>query len=307
MMAKVTDLQPFLDSTEVAEDAEALRERMERDGYLFLRGQTDLDLLRQVRRDIISVLVQHEWLAPGTDPDDVLAGEFAALEGDDAFAVMYDDLQKLESFHAFAHDAGIVNVVRRVVGEDVLAHPRHIARVIFPSATRYTTPPHQDFVHIQGTPQVYTAWMPLDDTDEVLGGLAILAGSHQQGVYEVRRALGAGGLGVDTESLGLEWVGGDMRAGDLLLFHSLCVHRGRDNLSSNRIRLSLDYRYQGASQPLVASSLEPHHGRLTWEEVYAGWKSEQYQYYWKRFDLDMADFTRKWHESAGHTGPKKAY
>ena len=300
-------LKPLLDSMDVAGDADALRARMERDGYLFIRGRTDAEARQQVRRDIIGVLVKHEWLAPGSEPEQALAGDFVAIEGDAAFAEMYDDLQKLESFHAFAHDPGIVEVVGRLVGEEVLVHPRHIARVIFPQATKFTTPPHQDFIHIQGTPEVYTAWIPLDDMNAELGGLAILAGSHRQGVYDVHAALGAGGLAIDTTEMGLPWVGGEMRAGDYLLFHSMVVHRGVNNVTRNRIRLSLDYRYQGASQPVVASSLEPHHGRLKWEQVYAGWQSERYQYYWKRFDLQLAEFTPKWHLAAGRAGPKKAY
>ena len=57
-----------------------------------------------------------------------------------------------------------------------------------------------------------------------------------------------GGIGA---AVGLEWAGGEFRCGDALLFQSLCVHRGTHNLTPDRVRLSVDYRYQPASQPVV--------------------------------------------------------
>ena len=62
-------------------------------------------------------------------------------------------------------------------------------------------PPHQDFIHIQGSPNVWTAWLPLGDCAHDLGGLSLLVGSHKVGVLAVSRALGAGGLRTDTESV----------------------------------------------------------------------------------------------------------
>jgi ectoine hydroxylase-related dioxygenase (phytanoyl-CoA dioxygenase family) len=102
--------------------------------------------------------------------------------------------------------------------------------------------------------------------------------------------LGAGGRGIDTESLGLEWACGDFRLGDALLFHSHTVHKALPNTDPERLRLSVDYRYQGVSQPIVESSLKPHFAQVTWEEVYANWRSKERQYYWQRFPLNLVPF-----------------
>jgi hypothetical protein len=211
----------------------------------------------------------------------------------------YDEIQCLEAFHALAHQPPLLGLLRRVFGEDVLVHPRNIARVMFPQNNQFKTPAHQDYVHIQGTETVYTAWIPLGDCPRSLGGLEVLAGSHRLGVQPVHAAPGAGGLGIATEELGLAWAGGDFRAGDVLLFHSLCIHRGRDNHTPDRVRLSVDYRYQPASQPVTTHSLLPHFNRLPWEEIYRGWQDSALQYYWQRFPLRMAEFTRQYHASAG--------
>ena len=35
-------------------------------------------------------------------------------------------------------------------------------------------------------------------------------------------------------------------------------------------------------------NLGVHQGRLTWEEVYEGWSSKTYQYYWTGYERDSA-------------------
>jgi ectoine hydroxylase-related dioxygenase (phytanoyl-CoA dioxygenase family) len=177
----------------------------------------------------------------------------------------------------------------KLFGEKTLVHPRNIGRIMFPENTKYTTPAHQDFIHIRGTEETYTAWIPLGECPKALGGLTVLSGSHQGGIYPVKPALGAGGVGIDTAPLetdGLYWVAGDFEIGDALFFHSHAVHKALPNQSPDRIRLSVDYRYQGCSKPVTEGSLLPHFNRMAWDEIYTDWKSTQYQYYWNTFDLN---------------------
>ena len=99
--------------------------------------------------------------------------------------------------------------------------------------------------------------------------------SHHLGILPVSKSLGAGGLRADTQRADLEWASSPFECGDVLFFHSHTVHQGLANLSGNQLRLSVDYRYQKASDPVMG----PHQGRLTWSEVYADWESDRYQYY----------------------------
>ena len=46
------------------------------------------------------------------------------------------------------------------------------------------------------------------------------------------------------EALGGDWFSSPFDLGDALFFHSKTVHQGVPNLSGNRVRLSVDYRYQ---------------------------------------------------------------
>jgi ectoine hydroxylase-related dioxygenase (phytanoyl-CoA dioxygenase family) len=293
-------MEPFVDSTDILSSPGDLRQQARRQGYLFFRSLIPPDPLSTLRRRILEVCARHGFLAEGAPLEaGIAAPEVRYREGDPEYMAAYDEIQRLEAFHALAHQPPLLSVLRSLYGEEVLVHPRNIARVMFPENNTFTTPAHQDYVHIQGTEDTWTAWIPLGDCPRELGGVEVLVGSHGLGVLPVRSAYGAGGLGVETEGLGLSWAGGDYQCGDVLLFHSHCVHRGVDNRTPDKVRLSVDYRYQGVSQPVTEWSLLPHFNRLSWEEIYSGWECTEHQYYWKRHHLQTAEFTRQYHASAG--------
>ncbi len=284
---------PFLDSTPVAADPSELRARADRDGYVFFRRLLPPAPLLTVRRGILEICARHGWLKPGTVVEDGIAAPGVAYrEGEPQYMAAYDEIQRLESFHTLAHQPPLLDALRNLFGEEVLVHPRNIARVMFPQNNLHTTGAHQDFVHIQGTEETWTSWFPLGHCPRELGGLEVLAGSHREGVLPVRSAYGAGGLGVATDHLDLEWVGEDFACGDVLVFKSLCVHRATDNLTPDRMRISVDFRYQPVSHPVVPGSLLPHFNRLPWNEIYAGWASDEFQYYWQRYPLNIVEFRR---------------
>jgi hypothetical protein len=57
------------------------------------------------------------------------------------------------------------------------------------------------------------------------------------------------------------------------------VHRALPNRSPDRMRLSVDYRYQSRAEPISEKNLHPHPGAITWEEVYRGWTRTDLQRY----------------------------
>lgn len=274
--------QPFEDSRVLLHQPEALRQRMQEAGYLFISELIPRDEANALYEAIMRICREQGW----ADDQNLALGE-PRLEGQEGWWEVYDRVQCLEEFHALAHHPNILRVVEAIVQEPVLVHPRNIARITFPATAHYTTPPHQDYPLIQGTPDTYTVWIPLSDCPIELGGLAILPSSHQAGLLPVHRASGPGGLSVDTTRWEKEWRAQDMRAGDALIFHSYSIHRALVNLSQRRLRVSVDYRYQGASQPIVEDSLRPHYERLTWEQVYCGWQRKDIQYYWHQFALNV--------------------
>jgi hypothetical protein len=273
---------PFADARPLLSDPQALRARAAADGCLMLRGLLPAADVLAVRNAILTLCVEAGWCdaggraAPGVGP---------YIEGQPEYMAVYDRIQRLEAFHRLALHPAILRLYEALFGEAVLAHPRNIARVMFPNNNQHATPAHQDAIHIRGTAETWTAWMPLGDCPADLGGLAVMLGSHREALLATHAAYGAGGRAIDTQALPYRWVGGDLRAGDLLTFHSHTIHQALPNRTRDRMRLSVDFRYQPAAQPVARGSLLPHFARLTWDEIYAGWTGDEGRYYWRDLPL----------------------
>jgi hypothetical protein len=285
---------PFEDSTPLLNDAQALRARMDRDGFFYFRGLLPREAVLDLRRQILGVCQKYGWLAPDAPLMDGIADpsveQMVPFCGVGVTQEAYADVYRLEAFHRLAQHPAILSVMSSLMGEEVLVHPRHIARLMFPTKANAPTPPHQDHIFIQGSKTVFTCWMPLGDCSESLGGLRVMRGSHKLGVLPVRTAEGAGGRTVILDGVDQEWTHGDFAAGDALIFHSLTVHRAVPNLLPDHLRLSVDYRYQAISLPVEEKSLRTHCDVLTWDEAYAGWPSDDLKYYWRRYHLDMQEW-----------------
>lgn len=281
----------LFDSTSHLSSPEQLRDDLEKRGYVFIRGLFPLEELLNVRRDIAGVLQRNGWLDPAVDPMLALSGDGVGPYAESVhpeYAPVYDQIQHLESFHTLPHDPRLVQLFRDLFNGEPLIHPRHITRVVFPNAVEETTPPHQDYIYILGTNNTLTAWFPVGDCPRELGGLAVLEGSHQQGLLPTVAARGAGSRGILLENSGQKWVSTDFRAGDVLVFLALTVHSGLPNLTRNRLRLSMDIRTSPVAEPVHPSSLLPHMNRVTWDQIYAGWKSDRYKRYWERLNLILS-------------------
>jgi hypothetical protein len=256
---RITPELPFAESNDALNDPQELRRRLQESGYLFLRRLLDVPRLMQVRHDILELCREHGWLKDGAE---LLDGIYSGIPFPDytrEYMPLYRKLIKLESFNAFSLSPEIMGLFERIFGCAVLAHPRNIARITFPRH-KNSTQPHQDYHYIRGTTETYTTWIPIGDCPRELGGLAMIEGSHKRGYLKHEPAIGAGGHGIRVEQLDSKWRCSDYHAGDILIMHSLTVHAALDNDTADRLRLSLDYRYQRQGDAIDPSSLKPHGG-----------------------------------------------
>lgn len=284
----------FIDSSDVLNDPAALRARAEEHGYLFFRGLLPAEPVLDVRRRFLEVLDKYGWLADGHDLMDGIVDfdtyhsvpdEDLQFCGVGVTRDMYADVQRIRQFHELAHHPRLLQVYRHLFDDEVFPHPRNIARIMVAGDRMPPTPPHQDFIHVQGTPNVWTAWFPLGDCPRELGGLTVLDGSHKDGILSYKRAGGAGGLEAYLCSVDYTWAEGDFGAGDVLTFHSQTVHRALPNQRPERVRLSCDYRYQPLHEEINDASLEVHCKFMSWDEVYADWPAGGIQWYWRDHEL----------------------
>lgn len=279
----------MLVSNELLDDPAGLRARMDEEGYLFLRGILPTAVLAKLLDDVTTILHRIGWIRGGAARLEAESLVLPCREGEARYFEALDEIQQLETFHALAHEPALLAVMEMLLGEGAFPHPLGVMRLVFPDNPEVTTPPHQDYRNNQGTPRLTAAWIPLADCPLESGPLAVLPRSQRMGLLPLGFHLGPGNRQAVLPAAQNEssWVTADFRAGDLLLFPSLTVHKALPNRHPSRMRLSVDFRYQPEGEALTEQCLQPHFARQDWAQIYRNWSSQRLQYYWrhKRYTL----------------------
>jgi hypothetical protein len=286
-------MEPFVVSSDIADNPAALAERMRRDGYLFMPGLLPRDVMANVQRQVGMIVREAGWLRHDR-PVEAAEAEPAGfcVDPQPAYLEVLRRINRLEGYHALKHHPVLIGFLERLLGGEILAHPRVLMRNIFPARDEFTTKSHQDYPNVQGTTEVYTAWMPLIDCPMEVGPLQVATGTHHGEIYDFQIGAGAGGIEI-TEPFAGRWVSGSFRQGDVLFFHSLAVHKGVPNRST-KLRMSMDVRYQLLSEPFNIDNANADGQPLAWDDIYAGWSSPDLQYYWTKRPLNLNPFDRTW-------------
>jgi hypothetical protein len=281
-------MKPFHEIQNCDLDPRTLQEELDTRGYALIRGLIPQADIEHVLEDVTEILSHAGWLQPGHHPIEHLAESSAACgDPDPDFKRTYREVFSLESFHALPHHPALKSVMRMLVGEQVLVHPKPIGRLIFPNCENLTVHAHQDYRFMSGDPECFTVWIPLHDCPTDLGPLQIQEGSHRFGVIDHEDEnlhvpeIPTGAL---TEG---NWASGQINAGDVLIFHSLTVHAASANRSQH-LRISMDCRFQNSGRAIHPGNLAfAGESGKSWEAMYAGWGSNDLKYYWKGMPLQF--------------------
>jgi ectoine hydroxylase-related dioxygenase (phytanoyl-CoA dioxygenase family) len=250
-------------------DAGALRERMQREGYLYLPGLLHRDEVLAARRSVT------ERLAAAGQLDPEFPHEQSVAHPDSKVKFMPALAENNPALSAVLYAGPMMEFFTEFLGGPVLHYDFTWMRAVSPGKG---TQPHCDVVYMgRGTRQLFTAWTPLGDIGFDQGGLMILESSPQQ-ADRLRKYLSSdvdsycanGPFAEAIESgkrgwtkfngalsnnpvtlrakLGGRWLTAEYTAGDVLIFNVTTIHASLDN-PSRHIRLSSDTRYQLASQP----------------------------------------------------------
>lgn len=262
-----------------------LQDGLKSKGYVLVRGLIPQDAVRGVLTDVTHILSAARWLSPVCDPLERISEGVAYGDPDPLFKRVYQQVFNLESFHALPHQPLLKDLMKMLVGDHVLVHPKPIGRLIFPNCAGLQVRAHQDYEFMGGDPEFFTAWIPLHSCPVDMGPLRILEGSHRFGIQQHQRD----NLHVPEipigDAVGDEWAGGSVNAGDALIFHSLTVHAALPNISK-QMRISLDCRFQDARRVVNPSNLVfAGESGKSWEKTYTGWKSDALKFYWKSIPL----------------------
>ena len=247
------DAAELEDSSPILDDTLALRQRMERDGYLFIRGFHPRDLACNAARRTLESVAASGNLAPGTRAEEGICGpeqcNFSFFR-DVKTAHSKEMLDVVDGPHAF-------NFFRRFLGGPVLTFDKRWLRAMSAGGHNHF---HYDSAYVgRGTPKRYTMWTALTDIDLDNGPLAVCLNSHRHeklkstyGKIDMDRDLFDPVFSADAkemvERFGFTLGTAHFEPGDCIIFGLHFMHSSIPN-RSNRFRISIDTRYQLACEP----------------------------------------------------------
>ena len=232
------------DSMPLIEDAEQLRSRADRDGFLYMRGLLPNDVVLALRGTVLDYASQAGWLHPGASVDEGRAapGKRIGYYQDPAWVDLQVHALNGPEMWALGDALAIHRVLNRVENRSsyLCLSTANTCRVFSPHPD-LATQPHQDANYLKTLGDFWTVWIPLGDCPREFGPLAILAGSHRDGLREHSgQGIVDGGVTVPDDAV---WSTTDFQCGDAVFFRPYTLHCSLPNCSGDRLRLSVDFRY----------------------------------------------------------------
>jgi ectoine hydroxylase-related dioxygenase (phytanoyl-CoA dioxygenase family) len=286
------------DSTRFAVDAAGLREEIATYGYALIRGLVPADDALGLEEQIRRMMAVRGWTSLENSRERVLRTPIKGAEHDDYWE-LYSAVLASETFNALAWQPRLRKTVTTLLGPTAYVHPMKIARLVFPAAGGgIAIPVHRDNRGGAWVRDMFTTWVALGHIDSALGGMAVLQGS-QTYRYPPVRERGApppepGEIAIPDDSSS-DWVGTEFQPGDVVIFHCYTTHKGITN-HSDRVRVSVDYRWMSTEHPVHISSLLPYHyfdqypHIPGWRELSAGWSDPR----WCQYPAGTPICYKKW-------------
>lgn len=250
-------LTELRDCNDMLEDTVALRNRLQEDGYLLIRGFHKREQVLNARMEFLNKLAAMGRLDPLALVEDGIIGSEnkGGMWGGSTEQLQPDFPQFLD----VVNSPGVLDFFGRLLGGAAMTYdykwPRAVAR-------GGNTGAHYDVVYMgRGTKDLYTMWTPFGDIPLEMGTLAMCLGS--QHFTKIKQTYGE--MDVDRDNVATGWFSEDsveivdryggqwattaFEAGDAIIFGMYMMHTSLNN-STSRYRISADTRYQLASEPV---------------------------------------------------------
>jgi len=225
-------------------DARSLKESFDRDGYVFIPGFLEPNEVDEINAKLAVFI---ESGLPGMSPHHI----FYEDQKDPSTLKQLQDLHRTDPFFESILSGSEFERIASVLLDDE-AIGKNLEYFNKPPRIGKPTPPHQDnYYFMLNPPKAVTMWMALEPVDEENGCVRYIRGSHLKGMRPHGRTQTLGfsqGIVDYGEKEGLEdEVPFPASPGDLLIHHSMTIHRADANRSEVRSRKALGFIYFGAS------------------------------------------------------------
>jgi hypothetical protein len=253
-------LGAFRDSTDVMADASSLQARMADDGYLFLRGVIAPSSIAMARNEVFGRLADVGEIAE-PPVDGIFTGRSSRAEQHADPGSFWQSVSEGPALRRVTHGPEIQYILGTLFGEPARGYDFIFLR---PGVVGRFTFLHYDFPFFaRGTKNVVTAWTAIGDIPTTEGPLFVLENSHRfddliepvtkidyESSYSPQVQMMDDAVDF-ARSRGSRFLTANFEPGDVILFGMTTMHGSFDNCSPiNRTRLSVDVRWQPASEPV---------------------------------------------------------
>jgi hypothetical protein len=225
-------------------DFAALERQLDEEGYLFFRSVLDIGAVERVRTAMTGVLERFGLVEPdSTMPEST--GDPTVPRGAEIVtaAILNAEYHRLRLWQQFVDVPQNRAFFELIAGGPVDFAPITEYRSRAPNSGQIYW--HQDGYYLQHF-QLRTAWIPVMDIDEQMGGIAIASGLHRSGfLHDAGRDTI---LPIPTARIPDDlYRRSEYHPGDVLIFGEYTPHTGLPNrTTSNLYRLSFDVRFHRA-------------------------------------------------------------
>lgn len=260
-------LGPLADATVHRGDARRLRDHFAEHGYLYLRNVLPQGDALAARREVFGRLAEMDEIASPIEAG-IATGRSQRRERASDLGSFWKSVSETPALRRLTHGSALCGWVERLF--DVPARP-HDYLFLRPAPVGAATNLHYDYPFFAGgASQIVTCWVPLGEITLEDGPLAVVEGSNQ---YEdLIGPLRAARLSADPQSFAAaqdaayqsaavetlpfvearntRLLAAHFQPGDLVIFGGFTMHGSLDNNSPiQKVRLSVDVRYQPAADP----------------------------------------------------------
>jgi len=225
-------------------DKNSIKAAFEKDGYVFIPGFLSIEEVETMRQNFNRVITTVLPNMPATKV-------FYEDKNDVSTLKQVMDIHAHDNFfNTVLFDSKFKDLAELLLDDKVIG--KNLEYFNKPPLIGKPTPPHQDGYYFMLNPSVaVTMWMALEPADEENGCVKYVKGSHLKGMRPHGRtktlgfSQGITDFGTDEDMQ--NEVAFPAKPGDLLVHHSLTIHRAGGNTSKTRSRKALGLIYFGES------------------------------------------------------------
>ncbi|WP_336514208.1 phytanoyl-CoA dioxygenase family protein [Pollutibacter soli] len=232
------------------------------DGFVVMKGFLNDAELSEVREHLDKLISEK---VPSMPPEKAFYEDHKDKTSLKQIQALYDDDAL---FHSMMFESKFEELASILLEDAVIG--KNMQYFNKPPKIGKPTPPHQDGYYFMLEPnEAVTMWLGLENVDEENGCVRYIKGSNNKGMRQHTRtqtlgfSQGISDFGTDDDKANEVWF--ETNAGDLLVHHSMTIHRADGNNSQDRSRKALGFIYYAEKAKEDASAKKEYQEKLAKE------------------------------------------